>query len=88
MSEPSHNQKTGTTLQPKAPGYGNVLARIVELLDRCGAAKMHRLFDDVLWDRLSFMGCQWNCDKKLYQHYHWHYRLARAHLRHCCHGGQ
>ena len=33
MSEPSNNQKTGTTLPPKAADYGNVLAGMFELLD-------------------------------------------------------
>jgi predicted nuclease of restriction endonuclease-like (RecB) superfamily len=33
MSEPSDNQKPGTTLQPKAAEYGTVLAGVVELLD-------------------------------------------------------
>jgi hypothetical protein len=38
MSEPSHNQKAGTTLQSKAADYGNVLAGVFELLDKASRA--------------------------------------------------
>ena len=34
MSEPSTNQRTGTTLQSRAADYGNVLAGVFELLDK------------------------------------------------------
>ena len=33
MSEPNDKPKTGTTLQPQAADYGNVLASVVELLN-------------------------------------------------------
>jgi hypothetical protein len=40
MSEPSHNQKAGTTLQSKAADYGNVLAGVFELLDKASRARV------------------------------------------------
>jgi predicted nuclease of restriction endonuclease-like (RecB) superfamily len=53
MSEPSDNQKTGATLQPKAAEYGNVLAGVVELLDsarRASARVVNTLMTATYWE--------------------------------------
>jgi hypothetical protein len=53
MSEPSNNQKTGTTLQPQAADYGNVLAGVVELLDtarRTSARVVNTLMTATYWE--------------------------------------
>ena len=53
MSEPSDNQKTGATLQPKAAEYGNVLAGVVELLDsarRVSARVVNTLMTATYWE--------------------------------------
>src|SRR5271154_678553 len=53
MSEPSANQKTGTTLESKAANYGNVLAGVVELLDaarRASARVVNTLMTATYWE--------------------------------------
>ena len=53
MSEPNENPKTGTTLQPQAADYGNVLAGVVELLDtarRTSARVVNTLMTATYWE--------------------------------------
>jgi predicted nuclease of restriction endonuclease-like (RecB) superfamily len=53
MSKPNDNQKTGTTLQPQAADYGNVLAGVVELLDtarRTSARVVNTLMTATYWE--------------------------------------
>jgi hypothetical protein len=46
-SEPTDNQKIGTTLQPKAADYGNVLAGVFELLNTARRASA-RIFNTLM----------------------------------------
>ena len=53
MSEPNDKPKTGTTLQPQAADYGNVLAGVVELLDtarRTSARVVNTLMTATYWE--------------------------------------
>jgi len=53
VNEPSHNQKTGTTLQPKVAECGNVLTDVFELLDtarRASACIINMLMTATYWE--------------------------------------
>ena len=53
MNEPNDKPKTGTTLQPQAADYGNVLAGVVELLDtarRTSARVVNTLMTATYWE--------------------------------------
>jgi hypothetical protein len=53
MSEPNDDQKTGTTLQPLAADYSNILAGVVELLDtarRTSARVVNTLMTATYWE--------------------------------------
>jgi hypothetical protein len=53
VNEPSHNQKTGTTLQPKVADCGNVLTDVFELLDtarRASACIINMLMTATYWE--------------------------------------
>ena len=52
MSEPSDNQRTGTTLQSRTADYGYVLAGVFELLDtarRASACIVNTLMAATYW---------------------------------------